>query len=54
MRAQYDDVYMNLVDIENIIPRFYRLCLGRERDSAGLDGGVAALLDGSLTRSDVA
>ena len=41
-------------DVEDFVTRFYELCLGRPPDSAGLDGWVSALLDGTQTGSDVA
>ena len=40
--------------MEAFVTRFYQLCLLRDPDSAGLNGWVAALLDGSQTGSDVA
>ena len=36
------------------VTRFYQTCLGRNPDPAGLEAWVNALLDGSLTGSDVA
>jgi hypothetical protein len=41
-------------EIAAFVSRFYRLCLGREPDKAGLNGWVSALLDATLTGSDVA
>lgn len=40
--------------VEDFVTRFYRQCLGRQPDAAGLSGWVNALLDGSLTGADVA
>ena len=40
--------------VENFVTRFYTLCLDREPDSAGLNGWVSALLDGTQTGSGVA
>jgi subtilisin family serine protease len=40
--------------VEAFIIRFYRLCLNRNPDQAGLDGWVDSLTEGSLTGSDVA
>jgi photosystem II stability/assembly factor-like uncharacterized protein len=40
--------------VEAFVTRFYKLCLLRDPDSAGLDGWVNALLNGTLTGSDVA
>jgi len=40
--------------VEDFVTRFYQLCLDRNPDPAGLDGWVSALLDGTLTGSDVA
>jgi len=40
--------------VEDFVTRFYTLCLDRVPDSAGLDGWVSALLNGSQTGSDVA
>jgi hypothetical protein len=54
MKAYFDDVYVYPADIEDFVTRFYRLCLGRDPDLAGLTGWVKALLDGSQTGSDVA
>ena len=39
--------------IEDFVTRFYQLFLDRDPDAAGLDGWVNALLDGTLTGSDV-
>jgi hypothetical protein len=44
----------NIQAVETFVTRFYRLCLDRNPDEVGLGGWVAALLDGSLTGSDVA
>jgi hypothetical protein len=40
--------------IEAFVTRFYEQCLGRFPDTAGLDGWVSDLLDGSRTGADVA
>jgi len=40
--------------VEDFVTRFYELCLGRSPDSAGLNGWVNALLDGTKTGADVA
>jgi hypothetical protein len=40
--------------VEDFVTRFYQLCLGRNPDPVGLDVWVSALLNGSLTGSDVA
>ena len=40
--------------VEDFVSRFYQSCLDRAPDQAGLDGWVSALIDGSLTGSDVA
>jgi hypothetical protein len=40
--------------VEDFVTRFYELCLGRSPDTAGLNGWVSDLLDGSQTGSDVA
>ena len=42
------------LDVEAFVTRFYQQCLGRNPDHAGLEGWANALLDGSLTGSDVA
>ena len=41
-------------DVADFVTRFYELCLGRSPDSAGLDGWVSALRDGTQTGGDVA
>jgi hypothetical protein len=41
-------------EVKAFVTRFYQLCLSRNPDPAGLDGWVKALMDGSLTGSDVA
>ena len=41
-------------DVEEFVTRFYELCLSRDPDSAGLDGWVSALINGTKTGSDVA
>jgi hypothetical protein len=41
-------------EIRAFVTRFYQLCLKRDPDPAGLDGWVTALLNGTLTGSDVA
>jgi hypothetical protein len=41
-------------DVAAFVTRFYRLCLGRDPDPAGLDGWEKGLLDGTLTGADVA
>jgi len=40
--------------VEAFVTRFYRLCLDREPDPAGLDSWVVALLNGTQTGCDVA
>ena len=41
-------------EVKAFVTRFYQFCLSRDPDPAGLNGWVAALLDGSQTGSDVA
>ena len=41
-------------DVKEFVTRFYELCLSRDPDSAGLDGWVSALINGTQTGSDVA
>ena len=41
-------------DVEAFVSRFYQTCLGRAPDTPGLDGWVNALLNETLTGSDVA
>jgi hypothetical protein len=41
-------------NIDNMVTRFYRLCLGRKPDQDGLTGWARALWDGASTGSDVA
>ena len=52
--GQESDESTGGTDVEAFVTRFYQQCLGREPDSAGLDGWVNGLLDGSLSGSDVA
>ena len=40
--------------VEDFVTRFYRLCLDREPDPAGLSGWTTGLMDGVQTGSDVA
>ena len=40
-------------EVAEFVTRFYRLCLGRDPDEAGLSGWVNALMDGTLTGGDV-
>ena len=44
----------NTAEIEAFVSRFYRLCLDREPDPAGLADWIRALLEGSVTGADVA
>ena len=53
--------YINITDsatdstlVSDFVTRFYQQCLGRNPDQAGLNGWVNALIDGSLSGSDVA
>ena len=41
-------------DVEAFVTRFYQQCLGRNPDALGLEGWVNALINGTLTGSDVA
>ena len=41
-------------DVEEFVTQFYQLCLNRNPDQDGLVSWVSALLDGTLTGSDVA
>ena len=41
-------------EIDAFVTRFYQLCLDREPDAAGLQAWVDALINGTLTGSDVA
>jgi len=52
--AFFDANKGNVVDVRRFVTRFYQQCLSREPDSPGLTGWTNALLNGSLTGSDIA
>jgi len=41
-------------DVEGFVTRYYQQCLGREPDAPGLEGWANALINGTLSGSDVA